>query len=499
MLLTNVEDIIHARTIENSRVEYKDDWNPQKIAHTICAFANDIENIGGGYIILGISEVDGQPVFPVKGINRDSIDSINKDLIRISNLIEPRYIPTTEHIVYDGKDLLVIEAVTGSNRPYKCPDIISSDKSKRTGSSYYIRRLSSTIVANSDDERELFKTSSSVPFDCRVNDRAKITDLKMWILDEYMSKVDPEECEDLKGQTPELVFRKMKVLGDPPYELHPINAGLMFFNERPDEFFEKAQIEVVNMPDPTGNGMTESVYRGPLDIQLERAIEHIRSSISTMIEKDPDTPVATRTYSYPLAAIEEALSNAVYHKDYSIPEPVTVTIRPDRIEILSLPGPDRSISNEDIASFNMSSTRYRNARIGDLLKHRGLAEKRGTGIPTMVKALRSNGSEDPVFETDSERSFFRVTIRINPKFSQPGAVSAGPAKRRTTEELRRDIMEALRDHGTITMKELTDILGYSRNARTVYAAVKNMVESGMIEYTIPDKMSSRNQRIRIRI
>ncbi len=48
----NVSDLINRRVIESARIEYKGDWNPEPILHSICAFANDIDNWGGGYIIL---------------------------------------------------------------------------------------------------------------------------------------------------------------------------------------------------------------------------------------------------------------------------------------------------------------------------------------------------------------------------------------------------------------------------------------------------------------
>lgn len=45
----NITSLISKKTIEDSRIEYKRSWNPERILHTICAFANDYENIGGGY------------------------------------------------------------------------------------------------------------------------------------------------------------------------------------------------------------------------------------------------------------------------------------------------------------------------------------------------------------------------------------------------------------------------------------------------------------------
>lgn len=499
-MLAEIEDILYNRTIESSRVEYKEGWNPEKVLHTICAFANDIDNIGGGYIILGVEANNGIPILPPKGLDAEQIDIINRELLNICNEIEPRYIPTTQHAVIDGRNILAIEVIVGSNRPYKCPNRISKDKSKHTGKSYYVRKLASTIVAGPDEERELFNVSNGIPFDCRVCMTAGETDILPSLVFEYLSKINPEECERVKELPFRTVCTNLKILGEPPYDSKPINAGILFFNNRPTDFIESARIEIVDLPDPTGTGMTETILDGPLDMQLEGAMGYLRNQvIKVMTIKHPHTPVADRIYNYPESALEEALVNAVYHKDYSINEPVTVTIKPDRICILSIPGPNRDISDDDLKSFNISSVRYRNARIGDLLKHRELAEKRGTGIPTMVKSLENNGSPAPIFETDPDRSFFRVTIMIHERFKKPESATVGAAPRRSQDDLILEILAILRDNGSMSMRDITSALGYSRNARNVYSAVRTLVEAGKVEYVYPDKMSSRNQRIRLKL
>ena len=58
----NINDLLNSNIIESSRIEYKADYNPNEIIRTICAFANDIDNMGGGYIIDGVEEKDGCPV-----------------------------------------------------------------------------------------------------------------------------------------------------------------------------------------------------------------------------------------------------------------------------------------------------------------------------------------------------------------------------------------------------------------------------------------------------
>ena len=52
----NVDELLRGQIVEWERLEFKKGWNPEEIIHTICAFANDINNWGGGYLIVGIEE-----------------------------------------------------------------------------------------------------------------------------------------------------------------------------------------------------------------------------------------------------------------------------------------------------------------------------------------------------------------------------------------------------------------------------------------------------------
>ena len=42
---------------------------------SVCAFANDLDNWGGGYIVIGVEENEGQPIHPLKGVSADKIDA----------------------------------------------------------------------------------------------------------------------------------------------------------------------------------------------------------------------------------------------------------------------------------------------------------------------------------------------------------------------------------------------------------------------------------------
>ncbi|GAA4443433.1 hypothetical protein GCM10023188_44200 [Pontibacter saemangeumensis] len=51
----NIEDLLHHRPVESERIEFKEGWNPDAIYRTVCAFANDFENMGGGLCYGGRS------------------------------------------------------------------------------------------------------------------------------------------------------------------------------------------------------------------------------------------------------------------------------------------------------------------------------------------------------------------------------------------------------------------------------------------------------------
>ena len=87
----NIEELLSARTVESDRIEYKEGWNPDAIYRSICAFANDFENIGGGYILIGVEEdkVTKTAKRPVKGLTTKEIGDIQKDMIGFNNQVKP--------------------------------------------------------------------------------------------------------------------------------------------------------------------------------------------------------------------------------------------------------------------------------------------------------------------------------------------------------------------------------------------------------------------------
>lgn len=389
----DIRQILDEGVVENERIEYKAGWNPESVLHTVCAFANDFENTYGGYIIVGISEESGRPR-DVVGIDRDSVDHLNKELFRLCNLIDPRYLADSEYSEYNGRGVYIIKAYGGRDRPYKCPVSLSEKKSEKA---YYIRKNGVTVRANSYEEKELFRISDNTPFDDRINYDADINDLSYGLICDYIRSTGSRLLEGIENKTSKSLAEDIRIVSGPREERHPVNVGLMFFNEHPEDYFKQARIEIVYKLDATGKGMEEHVSTGPIDKQLKDALSFINRYVSEYVTKTDDRPDAVREYNYPMAAVEEALSNAVYHKGYDTPEPITVTILPDRMEITSCPGPDASITDSDLERCHLVSRTYRNRRIGEFLKELHLVEGRNTGVPLMMRSMRDNGSNPPYF------------------------------------------------------------------------------------------------------
>ena len=129
------------------------------------------------------------------------------------------------------------------------------------------------------------------------------------------------------------------------------------------------------MRDP--NNFTEVTFKGSVPQMIKQTMDYIKSHVlKEHIRKISGRQEAERFWNYPYDAIEESVVNSVYHRDFLQHEPIEITIEPSGISILNCPGPDRSISREDIEKGDMlKSRRYRNRRLGDFLKELNLTEE----------------------------------------------------------------------------------------------------------------------------
>lgn len=406
-LPVNLEELVHGNTIEWERLEFKQGWNPEDVVHSICAFANDLHNWGGGYIIVGIAENNGQPVLPPAGLQQNQLDAIQGEIIQLAHQVKPNYFPITAPYQLDGKQVLVLWCPAGDNRPYAAPSRLGSGAQRH----HYVRIGSRSIRAQGENLKRLQELTVRIPFDDRINNQATLDDLDLGLIREYLQEIKSGLLEESAQMTFPDLCRAMLIAKGPNEDIRPVNVGLLFFSKEPERFFDRSWIELVWHKGDSGKNFKEVYFKGPLHKQLRLALSFIQSNIiSEEVIKHSDKAESERFFNYPFEAIEEALSNAVYHKSYDHGAPIEIQVFPDKITILSHPAPVPPVNGKVLSTQKIIIAReYRNRRIGDFLKELKLTEGRGTGFPSIYSALEDNGSPEPSFETD-DASYVLVTL-----------------------------------------------------------------------------------------
>jgi ATP-dependent DNA helicase RecG len=192
-------------------------------------------------------------------------------------------------------------------------------------------------------------------------------------------------------------------------------AGLLCFGRFPQHWFPSLAITFVhypgNQPDQLGPGgerfLDDRRFDGPLPAALDDALNTIvrsmkkRSLIQGLLRQEiPE---------YPPEAVREALVNAVAHRDYSPlarGSQVQVQMYQSRLEIRNPGGLFGPVNEDNLGEPGVQATR--NQHLIQLLEDLGPAENRGTGIITMMRAMRQAQMSPP--ELEDHRTHFRVVF-----------------------------------------------------------------------------------------
>ncbi|MBU2545361.1 putative DNA binding domain-containing protein [Patescibacteria group bacterium] len=410
----NIQKLIARETVESERIEFKKGWNPQEIIHSICAFANDINNWGGGYIILGIEEKNGVPQLPPVGLETNQIDSYQRKLIEVCHIITPSCTPIVSPEIHQEKQILVIYVPGGDNRPYRAPRTFGDGRSEKV---FWVKKGSASVIADEQDRQKLLELANKVPFDDRICHQASIDELSLPLMQSFLKEVGSKLYQQSSKMSFGELCRKMNIAKGATENLRPLNVGLLLFTEKPDKYFRGCITELIVYKDEVGDEFEESKFIGPVHDQLRNSLNYIKSNIiKEKIVKVEGVAESIRNYNYPYSAVEEALANAIYHRSYEHQSSIEINIRSDKIEILSFPGPLPPVNNKMLKQDKVIARDYRNRRIGDFLKELHLTEGRGTGFPKIRKSMKKNGSPDPTFKTDANSTYFLTVLPCNYSF-----------------------------------------------------------------------------------
>ncbi|WHT18373.1 ATP-binding protein [Crossiella sp. CA-258035] len=198
-------------------------------------------------------------------------------------------------------------------------------------------------------------------------------------------------------------------------------GGLLALGTFPQEHFPQLMITFVHYPtvdgaDPdTGARFVDNVVaEGPIPVMVRDTLLALRKNMA----RRSVVRGAGRAddWEYPEAALREAVVNALVHRDLSSESrgtQVQVEMYPDRLVMRSPGGLFGPVTEERLGEEGVSSAR--NAALLRILEDvplpgssRAICENRGSGIRTMLAALRSAHLSAPEFR--NRVSSFRVTF-----------------------------------------------------------------------------------------
>ena len=278
MIPLKIETLLEGRVVEHDRVEYKTGWNPNDIIHSICAFANDYDNTNGGYIVIGVKESNGMPIFPLEGVPKEKLDSIQQEIFQYCNQIIPRYIPRMEVVDYknEGTYLIYLWCLAGDSGPYQAPKSVYVENGEKGDKSlkYWIRPASLTTDAKQDEISELYDKFNSVPFDDRVNRKAKIDNIRRGYLEDFIRKSNSSLVMELNSSSLEELLLAQEVANETDTELDIRNIGVLMFAEYPEKLIPGAYIELIRFYSEeaeASDDFTEKIFTGPIWRQVQDA------------------------------------------------------------------------------------------------------------------------------------------------------------------------------------------------------------------------------------
>lgn len=372
---------------------------PERLYETMSSFAN---RSGGGTIIFGIDNYTLEPV----GVGNP--DQLQRDVAAVASEMEPPLRISMQPFLVDGKVILVVQVPEVAPEAKPC---------------YYrpAGLYAGAYVRVGDGDRRMTEYDIHTYLVARgpvVDDRApvpdaSVDDLSPDLIAGYLARLRTEKPEAtyLRQADERSLLKTLGILTAVGDRDVPTLAGLIAFGRYPQQYFPNLAIALTIQADhgATVNDRLLGNFKaeGPAQSMLEQALSWLgrnlrrKTVVTGLLHQDiPE---------YPLEALREALVNAVVHRDYSryaVGTQVQVRLYPDRIEITNPGGLFGPVTVDHLGEPGVQSTR--NSVLARIFEDLGLMENRGSGIRTMLDAMRQAHLGPPQF--DDSRIAFKVTF-----------------------------------------------------------------------------------------
>lgn len=303
---------------EGHFLDYKaKDIAPSRLTKTVSAFAN----ADGGEILLGISEDRGAKNW----IGFDSLENANAHIQLINQILPLGQGAKIQPVVCADLPGVILQIEVEKNREI----VRSSD-----GAVYVRRGAQNLPVADGDPMERLRLTKGIASFETQTVKASEEVITNSVETIEFMLEIVPH-------QEPDRWLRKQNLIVDDS----PTVAGALLFAEEPQALLPKrCGVKIYRYRTSEDEGTRESLDGTPSTIEgcLYRQVYASVAATKQIIEAIRRmTPAGLVEVEYPEETLHEIITNALLHRDYSIPDDVHIRVYDNRVEVESpgrLPG-----------------------------------------------------------------------------------------------------------------------------------------------------------------
>ena len=475
---------------EGKQLEFKRDLSsPKPLLKTLVAFANT----AGGQLIIGIDD-NGDVV---------GVDNPFEEEERLCNLIadaiSPRLVPSIERATIDNKTLLIVQVYLSNTRPHW---LTKSGQEQGV----MVRLGSSTRQAGPELIADLQRSVSYQYFDELPMPELSVDDLDLDAAQNLFA-----EKRTLNQQT----LHSLKLLTQHQGKVVPTKGAILLFGKQRHFHFNDAWIQCGRF---IGTDRSDIFDHIDLYDHLPQAVDSIMLFLKKHAMRGADFSEIRRkdVWSIPIRILREVIINALVHADYSQRGiPMRVAFYDDRIEVesagLLLPG-------MTIADMKRGVSMIRNPVIARVFKELSLIEQWGSGVKGIFNEAQKEGLPEPIIEEIAMRVRFTIPFATRNSVSlqedsarlrahekplnltgvesgvEPGVGSGVDSG--VESEMAQQIARHL-EKGPLSKAEIAKALGKTKPTRHLNELMRQMLQAGQVEYTIPDKPNSRLQKYRL--
>lgn len=181
------------------------------------------------------------------------------------------------------------------------------------------------------------------------------------------------------------------------------NSAVLFFGKEPQKFFPHCTVScgIIKGNELISVKLIEGTLDKLIDGAFEFALNHMKKSFAISGTK------RIEKYEYSPAAIREAITNSIIHRDHTIPSGTYLAFYEDRLEIRNPGVIPAGIKLTDLKKEGHPSIR-RNNVLARLAYLAGYVEQWGSGTTKIVRLCREEGLKEPIFLEESD--FFKLVL-----------------------------------------------------------------------------------------